>query len=321
MAFLDPIAPKGIRHAGGEAAHGPPARPHRATARGGRLDAVTVYMNGVRRHPILSREEEHALAVHYASTGDPEAARKLLTSNLRLVVKIAHQYRRSEWQLQDLIQEGNLGLLTALRKFDPARGVKLSTYATWWIRAYILEYILDNERLVRVGTTAAQRKLFFGLRKQREKLAARGIHPTAARIASEMSVSERDVVEMSQRLERSDVSLDAPIGSGDDDARTRMELVASDEAGRPDVVAEDSEFWSRVREKVEAFGEGLDNARAKHILRERLLTDSPETLQEIGARYGISRERARQLESRLKRKLRAYLADELGDAVETALAA
>jgi RNA polymerase sigma-32 factor len=275
-------------------------------------DTLTSYMTQIRRHSLLSREEEHELAVRYAA-GDAEAGEKLLSANLRLVVKIAHEYRRSDAQLLDLIQEGNLGLMTALRKFDPNRGVKLSTYATWWIRAYMLEYILDNEKLVRVGTTTAQRKLFFGLRKQKERLSAMGIEPTPRRIATAMRVQERDVIEMDQRL-AGDLSLDAPL-AGDAEGRSLQEVLASPDAVRPDATAERQEFLARLREKLARFGEGLDTPRTRYIFEERLLNDAPETLQNIGARYGISRERARQLESRLKKELREYLQEELGDAV------
>jgi|SRR5579883_390820 len=287
-----------------------------------RWDPFTRYLEEVRRYPLLSREEEHALAVHYAETGDVEAARRLITANLRLVIKIAYEYRQAHRNLLDLVQEGNIGLMQAVRKYDPYRGVKLSSYAAWWIRAYILKFILNNWRLVKIGTTQAQRRLFFNLRKEREKLEREGFVPEAKLLAERLDVTEKEVTEMERRLGSGDLSLDAPIGSRSDEmsdeGRSHLDLLESSGDTRPDVAAEADEFRALLRQKLDAFEKTL-RGREQTIFHERLHSETPLTLQEIGERYGISRERARQLEKRLSNKLRDYLRAELGDAVQIAM--
>jgi len=283
----------------------------------GSLDPMALYIKEIKRYPLLTREEEHALAAQFVTTGDLAAARRLVTSNLRLVVKIAHEYRRAHRNLLDLIQEGNVGLMQAVKKYDPYRGVKLSSYAAWWIRAYILKFILANWRLVKIGTTQAQRKLFFNLKKERDKLEALGVDASSEALAKVLDVSERDVIDMEKRLAAGDLSLDAPMGNDDDDGRSRMETM---ETGgiRPDAAVEGEEFRSLLREKLAKFRDTLEG-RERTIFEERLLNESPKTLQEIGETYGISRERARQLEKRLLDRLKIYLRAELGDAVEIAM--
>ena len=286
-------------------------------SRGGSLvkrDPLQAYMVEARRYPLLTPEEEHALAVKLFEHGDTGAARKLVEANLRLVVKIAYEYRRAHKNLLDLIQEGNIGLIQAVGKFDPYRGVKLSSYAAFWIRAYILKFILNNWRLVKIGTTQAQRKLFFNLRKEKDRLEQLGFQPTAALLAENLDVSEKDVVEMEKRMAAPEASLDAPMSSDDDGSRTRMDFLPSDEE-RPDRAAEQAEFSTLLKDKLEKFAGDLEG-REQTIFRERWLTDAPKTLQEIGDKYGVSRERARQLEKRLLTKLRKYLETELGAAVD-----
>jgi RNA polymerase sigma-32 factor len=285
-----------------------------------RSDPLTVYMAEIRRYPLLTREEEHELAVRFAETQDPKIARRLITANLRLVVKIAHEYRRAYRNLLDLVQEGNLGLLQAVQKYDPHRGVKLSSYSAWWIRAYMLKFILNNWRLVKIGTTQAQRKLFFNLTKEREKLEAAGFAPTTKLLAERMSVPEQEVAEMQLRLAASDASLDAPIGSGDDESgkRTHLDMLESANSSRPDVTAESDEFRALLRQKLETF-EATLKGREQTLFHDRLMADQPLTLQEVGERYGISRERARQIEARLLGRLKQYLKKELGDAVQVAM--
>jgi RNA polymerase sigma-32 factor len=279
-------------------------------------DPLTAYVQETRRYRVLSREEEHELAVRYREHGDLGAARRLIESNLRLVVKIAYEYRRAHRNLLDLVQEGNIGLMQAVQKYDPYRGVKLSSYAAWWIRAYILKFVLNNWRLVKIGTTQAQRKLFFNLRKERERLEQLGFHPEPKLLAERLEVSEKDVIEMEKRLAAPDTSLDAPVGGEEGDGtRTRLDYLEGQASSRPDVQAEQAQFHALLREKLVAFGETL-KGREQTIFRERLLTDSPLTLQEIGDRYGVSRERARQIEKRLRDRLRAYLEAELGTVVE-----
>src|SRR5215475_239386 len=280
-----------------------------------RRDPMAVYLREARRYPLLTPDEERELATRLVEHGDSQAARKLIEANLRLVVKIAYEYRRAHKNLLDLVQEGNIGLIQAVSKFDPYRGVKLSSYAAFWIRAYILKFILNNWRLVKIGTTQAQRKLFFNLRKEREKLEQLGFQPTTALLAEKLDVEEKDVVEMERRLAAPEASLDAPLGGGDDDGtRTRLDYLPSDDE-RPDRAVAQSEFSQLLRGKLEAFASTLEG-REQTIFRERWLTDEPLTLQEIGDRYKVSRERARQLEKRMLDRLKKYLEAELGTSVD-----
>jgi len=281
-------------------------------------DPMAAYMAEVRRYPLLTREEEHALAVRWVEDDDQDAAKRLVSSNLRLVVKIANEYRRGYQNLLDLVQEGNIGLIKAVQKFDPYRGVKLSTYSGWWIRAYVLKHILNNWRMVKIGTTQNQRKLFFNLRKQRAALERAGIDPTAENIAKELDVSTDEVVEMQKRMSAPDASLNAPLGSNDGSGgRTRMDLLEDDDSGPEDQVSGE-EFKRLLQDKLRTFGATLDGREAE-IFSDRLIADEPVTLQELGDRWGVSRERARQVEKRMVLRLRAFLQDELGDAVQIAL--
>jgi RNA polymerase sigma-32 factor len=277
-------------------------------------DPLQAYMQEARRFPLLTPDEEKALATRLFEHGDTAAARRMVEANLRLVVKIAYEYRRAHKNILDLVQEGNIGLIQAVGKFDPYRGVKLSSYAAFWIRAYILKFILNNWRLVKIGTTQAQRKLFFNLRKERERLEQLGFEPTTALIAENLQVTEKEVEEMDKRLSSPESSLDAPIGSDDDGARTRLDYLPSDDE-RPDRVVEQSEFSQLLKSKLELFAQKLEG-REQTIFRERWLTENPKTLQEIGDAYGVSRERARQLEKRLLGRLRKYLEAELGQTVD-----
>jgi RNA polymerase sigma-32 factor len=281
-----------------------------------RHDPLAAYIRETKRYPLLTREEEHTLAVKLAEEGDPDSARRLIEANLRLVVKIAYEYRRAYRNLLDLVQEGNIGLMQAVRKYDPYRGVKLSSYAAWWIRAYILKFILNNWRLVKIGTTQAQRKLFFNLRKEKERLEQLGFSPTPALLAENLDVAEKDVLEMDQRLSAPDASLDAPMTTDDEGGtRTRMDLLPNEESDRPDRQVAQSQFQELLRSKLERFAGTLEGRDAT-IFRERWLTDSPLTLQQIGDRYGVTRERARQLEKRMLSRLRKFLEKELGTIVD-----
>ena len=283
----------------------------------GARDPMALYIQEIKRYPLLTREQEHELAARFVNEGDLVAARKLVTSNLRLVVKIAHEYRRAHRNLLDLIQEGNVGLMQAVKKYDPFRGVKLSSYAAWWIRAYILKFILANWRLVKIGTTQAQRKLFFNLKKERDKLEALGVDASSEALALALDVPEREVIDMEKRLSGGDLSLDAPLGHDDDDGRTRMDIMEGTLAG-PDAAVEGAEFRGLLREKLATFASTL-TGRERTLFEERLMNDQPKTLQDIGESYGISRERARQIEARLLARLKVFLRAELGDAVEIAV--
>ncbi len=282
----------------------------------GKHDPLAAYIHETRKYDLLDRDREHDLAVAFVEDNDTRAARQLVEANLRLVVKIAYEYRRAHRNLLDLIQEGNIGLMQAVKKYDPYRGVKLSTYAAWWIRAYILKFILNNWRLVKIGTTQAQRKLFFNLRKEKERLEQLGFTPDTKLLAANLDVREKDVLEMERRLAAPDASLDAPIGHDDGEGvRTRLDLIENPRGARPDVAVEQSEFNLLLREKLEEFAKTVEG-REQTIFRERWLSDEPLTLQEIGDRYGVSRERARQLEKRLMDRLRKFLEKELGTAVD-----
>ncbi len=276
----------------------------------GSYDPLQVYMNDIQRYALLTPAEEHETAAHYVKTGDVEAAKKLVTSNLRLVVKIAYEYRRAYKNILDLVQEGNIGLMQAVKKYDPYRGVKLSSYAAWWIRAYILRFVLNNWRLVKIGTTQAQRRLFFSLRKEKAKLAAMGIEADPVKIAEKLNVTPEEVISMDRRLSGSDVSLDAPFSNGEDRETTRLDLLPSTGERADDMLA-GSEVDERVRDKIHEFGDRL-TGKEQIIFRERLVADEPKTLQELGDTFGVSRERVRQLEKRLQDKLKAYLESELG---------
>jgi RNA polymerase sigma-32 factor len=295
----------------------PGAEPREASAIE-RFDALQMYLREVQRHPLLTPEKTHELAVKFLETQDPALARVLVTANLRLVVKIAYEYRRAYKNIMDLIQEGNIGLMQAVKRYDPYRGVKLSSYAAWWIRAYILRFILNNWRLVKLGTTQAQRKLFFNLRKKRAELQALGIDPTNAEIAKQLNVPEQDVQEMDLRLAASEKSLDAPVGDAEGRAIARVDMMPSAGEG-PESLMADNEMQELLKEKLAEFRktlEGKDKELA--IFDQRLVADEPLTLQELGDRFGISRERVRQLEQRLTGRLRDYLREQMGDAVEVA---
>lgn len=287
-----------------------PARKERGLAK---TDALGVYMREVQRHRLLSADEQHELAVKYSKTGDVGAAAQLVTSNLRLVVKIAYEYRRAYRNMMDLIQEGNIGLMQAVKKYDPHRGVKLSSYSAWWIRAYMLRFILNNWRMVKIGTTQAQRKLFFNLNKEKEKLLAMGIEPTHREIAKRLNVQEEEVIEMDRRLARGDASLDATVGDPDGKQTTRMDLLPG-VGTAPDDAAAGAELQELVRIHLDEFRKDL-KGKEVDIFDQRLVSDEPLTLQELGDKFGVSRERVRQLEARLTGKLRIYLEDKLGDAV------
>lgn len=276
-----------------------------------RYDPLQAYMRDVQRYKLLTPQEEHESATRYFEAGDVEAAARLVTANLRLVVKIAYDYRRAHKNINDLIQEGSIGLMQAVKKYDPYKGVKLSTYAAWWIRAYILRFILNNARLVKVGTTQAQRKLFFNLRKEKARLSALGIEPTHEAIAERLNVATEEVVQMDRRLAAGDMSLDAPINAAEGSSQSRVDFLPDKLEGADNVLA-DAEMGALLKEQLQAFGRTLQGKDAQ-IFHERMLTDEPRTLQELGDAFGVSRERVRQLEKRLQMKLKQHLADTLGE--------
>ncbi len=270
------------------------------------FDALQSYLSEIRRYPLLTREEEHELAVQYKQYGDIEAAYKLVRSNLRLVVMIAREYERAFRNLLDLIQEGNVGLMESLRNFDPYRGVRFPSYAVWWVRAYIIRYLMNNWRMVKLGTTQAQRRLFFNLRKEKEKLEAEGFVPGARLIAQRLDVKESEVIEMDQRLSGRDLSTDAPLSEGE--AATLLNKL-TDDSPTPEEHLAEYEYRQAIKERLKTFGEGLKDKELV-VFRERLMAEQPLTLREIGMRHGVSRERVRQIEHRVKKKLKNYLSRE-----------
>jgi RNA polymerase sigma-32 factor len=277
-----------------------------------KTDPLAAYMAEVTKHPLLTREEEVALAKRYRETGDVKAAYKLVASNLRLVVKLAHEYHRNPLALLDLVQEGNIGLMQAVKKFDPERGVKLSSYAAWWIRAYILRYIMDNWKMVKLGTTEAQRKLFFKLRQEQERLLKQGVEVTPKLLAERLNVTEQDVVEMDQRLGNDEVSIDAPLPGSEDEKATRADRLLPASAPDADEALGNKELRELFRTKLAKFSATL-NEKDRYIFEKRLTADEPMTLQDIGAHYGVSRERARQLEAALMERMRKYMREEIPD--------
>ncbi len=270
-------------------------------------DPLQRYLMEIRKFKVLTKEEERELAIR-AKKGDREAAYKLVTSNLRLVVKIALEYQRY-WtrSLLDLIQEGNVGLLQAVKKFDPYKGIKFSYYASFWIRAYILKYIMDNWRLVKIGTTQAQRKLFYNLAKEREKLMAQGIIPDTKLLAERLEVKEEEVKEMDQRMSEWEISLDADVS--DDSRETVGSLLPA-----PNVNVEkmliDSDRKRLLKQKIEEFRKKL-SGRDAYIFEKRIMAEEPLTLQEIADKYNVSRERVRQIENRIVKKLKEWLKKEI----------
>ena len=297
-----------------EADFNPTARANERQNSGG--GALGSYCQDLRRHPVLSREREHEIAIRFAKTGESELGAQLINANLRLVVKIATEYRGERRNLLDLVQEGNLGLIQAVHKYDPHRGVKLSSYAAWWIRAYILKFILSNARLVKIGTTQAQRRLFFGLGKERARMESCGAAVAVKQLAGVLNVSEREVTEMEGRLS-AETSLDAPVWRRNQESAERAgDSMPADSRLRPDHQSETEEFHGLLRLRLEEFAETL-TGRDTEIFRSRLLSEEAATLGEIAGKFGVSRERVRQIEQHLKKRLRRHLEVSLGDAVQT----
>jgi RNA polymerase sigma-32 factor len=272
-------------------------------------DSLQRYLSEIRRFPLLDQDEEHRLAVSWKEHGDREAAASLATANLRLVVMIARQYQQAFKNLLDLVQEGNIGLLEAVKNFDPYRGVRFPSYAVWWIRAYIIRYVMNNWRLVKLGTTQAQRKLFFNLQREKDRLEREGFRPDPALIAERLAVKPSEVIDMEQRLAGRDMSVDAPMGPEGD---ASMLDFLPDRSEEPEARYGDAQIRDLVAQKIRKFGETLRD-KEKLIFDRRMVVEDPLTLQEIGEKYGISRERVRQIEERIKQRLRDYLIREVPD--------
>ncbi|MBI4126624.1 MAG: RNA polymerase factor sigma-32 [Deltaproteobacteria bacterium] len=271
-----------------------------------RIDPLQRYLQEVHAYPMLSAEEEVSLAKRFHEDGDVDAARKLVTTHLRLVAKIAMEYRVAYHNLLDMIQEGNIGLLKAVQQFDPTKGARLSTYAQWWIRSYILKFILDNFRLIKVGTTKNQKKLFFNLMHEKEKIEAMGYYASPERLSKQLDVPAAQIVEMQKRLTTPEYSLDAPVGHSEGGKEALLaDFLAVDERPVDEVLA-DQESHDILKDKFAEFSHTLSE-RDRKIFTERLLAELPQTLQEIADEYGITKERVRQLEERLIEKLKIFL--------------
>ena len=274
-------------------------------------DSLHLYLREVGRFPMLKPDEEFELARRVQKDGDSDAAFRLVSSHLRLVVKIAMEFQRRWMQnVLDLIQEGNVGLMRAVNKFDPDKGIKFSYYAAFWIRAYILKFIMDNWRMVKIGTTQAQRKLFYNLNRERQKLIAEGFDPDASTLASRLGVGEDQIVEMQQRLDASDMSLDSNVNDEAGSA-TRMDFLPALGPGIEESIA-GREIAELLHDHLREILPKLSEKEA-YILEHRLLTDDPVPLREIGERYNVTRERVRQLEARLLQKLKAHLSTGIND--------
>ncbi len=276
-------------------------------------DPLRRYLAEINRFAPLSREEEHKLAKDYHEKGDRETAYRLVTSNLKLVVKIAMIYHKVYRNLLDLIQEGNLGLIQAVKRFDPYRGTRLPTYAAWWIKAYILKFLLDNSRMVKIGTTNVRRKILMNLNREKRELEAKGIVPTSKLLAENLGVDEAELREVEQGMAGPDISLDAPLGQEDGDARY-IDTLRLMEQSVDEKIAQ-GEFRELLEKRFADFAATLSE-RERVILNQRLIAAEPETLQQIADRYGISREAVRVAEKKLVSKLKKYMIESFGDVRE-----
>jgi RNA polymerase sigma-32 factor len=279
------------------------------------LDPLKQYIRDISRHKLLSKDEETELIKELLETGDINAAKKLVLANLRLVVKIAMEYRSAHRNIMDLIQEGNMGLMKAVSKYDPTKGAKLSYYASWWIKSYILKFILDNFRLIKIGTTAEQKKLFYNLMREKERLMNQGLEPDVKLISQNLGVSEKAVIEMDHRLSSAggEVSIDTPIGDSSYGASSSSigDMIMDENSSN---IEEDLAHLQNIeilQENLKDFVDGLKE-RDREIFKKRLLSEVPLSLQAIADQYGVSRERIRQIESRLLDKLKVYMSDYLG---------
>ncbi len=296
-------------HPDDSSAEGEPAaeemeEPQRALVR---IDILQRYLADIRRYPRLSLEEERDLISRYFQKQDMEAARQLVTGNLRLVVKVALEFRRNMMNLLDLIQEGNIGLLQALKKFDPVKKVRFSTYATWWIKAYILRFILNNWSQVRFATSNERRRVFFNLNKEKRKLEERGVEAGTKLLAESMQVKEEDILDIEPMLSGGDVSLDQKISEDYD--QSPIDTLASPDPLPEEIVAED-EFQNLLKAKLAAFGQTLA-PRERAIFKRRLLAEEPARLQELANEFGVTREAVRLIEKKIVGLLKIYLQSEL----------
>jgi RNA polymerase sigma-32 factor len=264
-------------------------------------NSMESYMIQINQFPLLTREEEFKLAVKYRKYNDIEAAQQLITSNLRFVVKVVFEYKSYGVKLQDLIQEGNIGLMMAVKKFNPYKGYRFISYAIWWIRAYIQNFIIKTWSLVKIGTTQAQKKLFYKIGKVRKALESDGADEKKyERLARDLDVAKEDIIEMEQRMASRDLSLDTPFDEGQE--LTHLELLREDSLNQEEAIAQEEEKKIREREVQNAMKRL--NEKEVYVIKNRIMAEEPQTLQEIGGHLKLSRERVRQIESEALKKLR-----------------
>jgi RNA polymerase sigma-32 factor len=273
------------------------------------VTALQQYLAEVRLHPYLSKEEELRLFHEYKVQGNRDAAVKLIMANLRVSISIAAEYLHTGADHMDLIQEGNVGLMHAIKKFDPSKNVRFYAYAAWWSRAYILRYLLNNYRLVKIGTTQDQRKLFYNLKKEKAKLEREGFAPDTKLLADRLNVRERDVIEMGQRLGNWELSLDQPIG--EDQEGSLLDVLPSQQIPADEQLGQ-TQLQTLFRAKLAEFVKTLDE-RDEDILRNRILSETPLTLDDLGSKYSVTKERTRQLEARIIKRLRDYIKKDIKD--------
>lgn len=275
----------------------------------GVADPLTAYLREISKYPLLSPEQEKALTQALEETGDIEIAKQLVVANLRLVVKIAMEYRSAYANILDLIQEGNIGLMKAVSKYDSSKGAKLSYYASWWIRSYILKFILDNFRLVKMGSGNEQKKLFYNLMKEKNRLESMGVTPDAKTISENLGVSEKAVLVMDQRLSSSggEFSLDRPVGE-EGSGSTYGDILGDLDQPPVEELLGELQSIEILKEHLKDFVQDL-KPRDRDIFTKRLLSEVPPSLQQIADEYGVSRERIRQIEERLINNLKVYMAE------------
>jgi len=280
----------------------PPPSPLLADEKGlATADPITRYMAEIGRYPLLSKEQEREIAIQYRETGDTKAAEALVTSNLRFVVKVAAEYTKFGARLIDLVQEGNVGLMHAVKEFNPYKGNRLITYAVWWIRGYIQEFLMRQYSMVRIGTTANQRKLFYQLQREREKLEREGLQAGIAQLSGRLGISQEEISEMQSRLSGRDVSLDAPVG--DEGSATMLDYQSEADPEQIDENLGRREELAILTDKINELRPSLSE-KELFLLDARILSEEPMTLQEIGDKYGTTREAVRQMEARLMEKIK-----------------
>jgi len=281
-------------------------------------DPLTAYLAHLRYIEPLSAEEQQELAVAYVEEGDVEAAKRLILSNVRLVVKIAREYRRSRESLMELIQEGNVGLAEAIRRYDPYRGVKFTSYAQYWIRAMIMNYLMNVGQTLKLGSTRAGRKLFFNLRRERQRLLNEThVQPSTRLLADSLGVPEKEVIDVMRVMDASPLSIDAPAPGYE---TTSLGAMLPDADSNPEDEVVDANVRTQFKNALRAFGKTITDEREKVIWAERVLSESPKSLQELGERFGVSRERIRQIEAKMKKRVERYLTDRFGeDEIELAI--